>query len=413
MLQRVWGQLSAVGLQQNSIICASHTQVEIIRSQVRGARIAVEPARRDTFPAIALSCVYLKEKLGVSLDETVCVLPVDPYTEIGYFKTLMTLPSIIETSGADVALMGVKPTEPTSKFGYIIPAEDMGTYSTVGSFKEKPTEAVAKRLIEKGALWNCGVFCFKIREIINRLRGYGVPIDYDGLYANYERLPKISFDYEVVEKAHKLAVAGFCGFWKDLGTWDALTKEMEETTVGNSTVAASCGDTCVINELDIPVLAVGTKNLIVIASYDGILVADKEQTAKIKDLVDAPTRPPMFEEYRWGIIKVLDYCQSGNNMVNITRKVEMFANRNLSYHLHNHKDEIWTILSGKALFLVDGKRRKVWKGDSIHITRGTKHALLALTDLVMLEIQVGEKVEETDIKILESDWHERIAPSLP
>jgi mannose-1-phosphate guanylyltransferase len=406
MIQRVWGQLSIAGLSANGIICASRAQVEIIRNQLGNVGIAVESAHRDTFPAVALSCAYLKDKFGASDLDVVCIIPVDPFTDSNYFETLKRLPEVLHASNAEVALMGAKPTEPSSKYGYIVPAEDRVEYIQVGSFREKPDEATARQLISKGALWNCGVFCLRIGDILKRLQKYDAPSDYDSLYEQYELLPRISFDYEVLEKSHNLVAVGFEGLWKDLGTWNSLSEEMGQTSVGNCMVDASCQNTHVVNEMDIPVVTVGTQNLMIVASYDGILIADKEQTPRIKDLVDGLDRPPMYEERRWGTVKVLDICRMANGQFNVTRKLQIFEGQNLSYHYHEHRDEVWTILSGKAEFIIEGKRRDLRAGDSIRISHGMRHTVLAKTELIVLEVQVGEMMDEQDIYRIAFGWEE-------
>ena len=406
MIQRVWGQLTDAGLAKNSIICASRAQVEIIKSQLSNVGIAVESTRRDTFPAVALSCTYLKDKLGASDEDVVCVLPVDPYTDATFFETIKKLPGVLKASGAEVVLMGAKPTEPSGKYGYIIPAEDAGAYIRVDSFREKPDEATARELIGQGALWNCGVFCLRIGDVLRRLSRYGAPSNYDSLYGQYELLPKISFDYEVLEKSRKLAAVGFEGLWKDLGTWDALSAEMGKTAVGNCILDASCKNTHVVNEMDIPVVATGVRDLMIVASYDGILIADKGRTHQIKDLVAGLDRPPMYEERGWGTVKVLDIFQMQDGQYNVTRKLQIFKGQNLSYHFHKGRDEVWTILGGKAEFIIDGKRRDLWAGDSIRITRGMRHTVRATTELIVLEVQVGEKVDDQDIHRIAFEWEE-------
>ena len=123
-------------------------------------------------------------------------------------------------SGAEAGLMGVVPSYPAVKYGYILPGErHEGWISVTGLRGEKPDEEKARRLMEEGALWNCGVFCVRVGAMLEKAAAYGVPSDYEGLCAAYGRLPKISFDYEVLEKAQRLAAVEFRGYWKDLGTW--------------------------------------------------------------------------------------------------------------------------------------------------------------------------------------------------
>jgi len=406
MIQRVWGQLKTFGLADKTVICASAAQVELIQNQLKDVHIAIESARRDTYPAVALSCLYLRDRMGAAPDDIVCVLPVDPYADAAYFETLSSLPEILKTSGGEIALMGVQPTEPSTKLGYIVPSQNHGRYLAVDSFREKPDEAAARQLIAKGALWNCGVFCLQIRTIFQSLSKYGIPAHYDAVFKNYDRLPKISFDYEVLERCQNLVAVGFNGLWKDLGTWNALSGEMAESSIGYCLVDPTCENTHVINETDLPVAAVGTRDLVVVSSYDGVLVAHKDHTERIKDITGGLERPPMYEERRWGSIKVLDMAETGDGMRCMTRKVHMLAGQNLSYHSHEHREEVWTLLSGKAVFLVNGKHRELWSGDSIHIGRGAMHTFQAKTELTLLEVQVGSSLDDTDTRRAASQWDE-------
>ncbi|MET3937909.1 mannose-1-phosphate guanylyltransferase [Paenibacillus sp. PvP094] len=128
MVQRVWRQLQQTGLSELATIATSKPQVEILRSQLgEEVDLVVEPERRDTFPAIALTAVYLYSVQGVGLNETVAILPVDPYVEESFFYKVTELEQVLEISGAELALIGVQPTHPSEKYGYIVPAQRMAT----------------------------------------------------------------------------------------------------------------------------------------------------------------------------------------------------------------------------------------------------------------------------------------------
>jgi mannose-1-phosphate guanylyltransferase len=406
MIQRVWGQLMYAGLSDNTIICASQSQVEIIKSQLGEVPIAVEPSRRDTFPAVALSCAYIKDRLNATDDDIVCVIPVDPYTDALYFETIKRLPGILKASCSEITLMGAKPTEASSKYGYIIPELKHNDYYTVASFHEKPNTEQAQNLIAQGALWNCGVFCLKIGDIINRLLNYNAPISYNELFDQYEKLPKISFDYEVLEKATHISVVSFNGMWKDLGTWDAIADEENQQSRGHIITDPNATNTIIINELSIPIAAVGVNNLIVVASHDGILVMDKEHTDNIKGIIDVIDQPPMYEERRWGNIRTIDYCRLDDGQYYATRKLRIYKGQNLSYHYHEFRDEVWTILTGKVEIIVEDKHYNFSTGDSLRIQQGTEHAVKAVEDTDVLEVQVGETVSESDIYRFAYDWDE-------
>lgn len=405
MVQRVWNQLHNHGLGDKCIITASAGQVEIIKSQLGNIDIAVEPDRRDTFPAIVISCAYLVSKMQASEEDYVCFLPVDPYTEGKYFKTLKKLPESLRNGDADIALMGAVPTEPSEKFGYIVPKKDEnGEVRLIEKFVEKPETKEAERLIAQGALWNCGVFCFKIGKILKYVKEkYGISTEYESIYEQYDRLPKNSFDYEILEKESNLVVTLFEGYWKDLGTWQALTEEMKDSVIGN-VIVDEVQNSHVINELDVPVVALGLKDTVIIASFDGILVSDKESSAKIKDVLKNYSLKPRYEERRWGVLKTLDVSQQGDSF-SMFRKITLFKDMSSSYHYHDHREEAVTVISGKGEMVIDGMVLSLLPGVSVTIPRGKRHALKAFENLVYMETHIGEKIGDEDINRITFDWN--------
>lgn len=402
MVQRVWRQLENAGLRERSAICASSGQVEILHNQLGDVRIAVEPDRRDTFPAVVLSCAYLVSRLRASPDDVVCVLPVDPYTDHTYFESLKKLEALLLETDADIALMGVTPTAPSSKFGYIVPRERKSGYITIDRFREKPSAEDAQALIAQGALWNCGVFCFRMKRVLDRLSEYGVTADYDDVYAHYDALPKKSFDYEVLEKAVNMVALPFSGLWKDLGTWSVLSSEMHSPGIGNVAMEG-CEKSSVINELDIPVITLGTDNLMVVASWDGILVADKNAGDNIKNVANRMALKPMYEERRWGTLKTVDISQSSEGFT-LTRKLLMFDGMSSSYHYHQERDEAVTVLRGMGELIVEGVRMTVSQGTTITIPRGKRHAYKANSNMEFMEIHIGKTIGDEDIHRITFDW---------
>ena len=209
------------------------------------------------------------------------VCPVDPYENEDYFAALKELGRQAEKGEANLVLMGIEPTYPSEKYGYIIPS-DKEEVSMVSTFKEKPDADTAREYIRQGALWNGGVFAYKLKYVLRRAHELMDFTDYEDLYAKYDTLTKISFDYAVVEKEPHIQVMRFAGPWKDLGTWNTLTEAMEESSVGEAMLNETCENVHVINELDMPVLCMGLKDVVVSASPEGILVSDKEQSSYIK-----------------------------------------------------------------------------------------------------------------------------------
>ena len=361
MVQRVWRQLEHTGLQEGALICAGRSQQEILQAELGDIHLAMEPERRNTFPAIALSCSYLVSEMGARKDDVVCFIPVDPYVDDTYFETLKKLETVVLSTDADIVLMGAEPTYPSVKYGYILPALKHEGYMDVAGFKEKPEEDVAKELIAKGALWNCGVFCFKIGLILDKLKEYQAPCSYKELFGRYQMLPKQSFDYEVLEHARNLKAVSFNGMWKDLGTWNTLTDEMTGKSHGYVIMSEKNEHTHVVNELDIPVVVSGMKDTVVVAAYDGILVTSNEESAHLKDLLKEFQQSPMYEEKKWGVIKTLDVT---GGMV--TQKIMGWKGCGIPVE----HEGFLTLLSGNAMCVAGSARKPLVVGEATWVADG-------------------------------------------
>lgn len=394
MVQRVYRQIKTVDTDASVVIATAKTQVSALYNQLGSdVDISVEPCRRDTFAAIVLATAYLHDVKGISEDEAVVVCPVDPYVNEDYFETLKTLSGQAEKGEANLVLMGIEPTYPSEKYGYIIPS-DKSPVSPVSTFKEKPDVETAKGYIAQGALWNGGVFAYKLKYVLNKARELLGTADYSELFSGYETLRKISFDYAVVENEPSIQVVRFGGQWKDIGTWNTMAEEMSEPTMGKVILNDDCPNTTVINELNIPILCMGLKNTIVAASGDGILISDKVQSSYIKPFVDDITGPVMFAEKSWGSFTVLDIQPAS-----MTIRILLQAGSHINYHSHEHRDEVWTVISGEGRTIVDGMEQRVAPGDVITMQAGCRHTIIADTELKVIEVQLGKEISVHDKQI--------------
>ncbi len=399
MLQRVYRQIKTVDADAVVTIATSKTQVSAIHNQLgQDVGISVEPCRRDTFPAIALATAYLVDVMGVDPEEAVVVCPVDPYVETDYFQALKGLAEQADKGEANLVLMGIEPTYPSEKYGYIIPESEAQT-AGVKTFKEKPTAAVAEEYIAQGALWNGGVFAYKLRYVLNKAHELIDFTDYEDLFAKYETLTKISFDYAVVEKEDKIQVMRFAGQWKDLGTWNTLTEAMGENVVGKGILNEKCSGVHIINEMDVPVLAMGLHDVVISASPEGILVSDKEQSSYIKPYVDEIDQQIMFAEKSWGSFKVLDVEKES-----MTIKVTLNAGHSMNYHSHKNRDEVWVVISGQGKTIVDGMEQSVKPGDVVTMSAGCRHTVIADTELKLMEVQLGKEISVQDKQKFEVEY---------
>ena len=391
MVQRVYRQITAVDPDANVTIATSKTQVSSIHNQLGDAvGVCVEPCRRDTFPAIALATAYLHDVKGVSPEEPVVVCPVDPYVNNDYFEALKKLSDLAAAGAANLTLMGIEPTYPSEKYGYIIP-ELAEAVSKVKTFKEKPDAKTAAAYIAQGALWNGGVFAYKLRYVLDRAHELIDFADYRDLFEKYESLQKISFDYAVVEKEPEIQVMRFAGQWKDMGTWNTLTEAMEDPSIGKAILDDTCHNVHVLNELDVPVLCMGLKDVVVSASPEGILVSDKDQSSYIKPFVDAINQQIMFAEKSWGSFRVLDVEDES-----LTIKVTLNPGHRMNYHSHSRRDEVWTVVSGRGCAIVDDEKRAVKAGDVIVMKAGCRHTILAESELKLIEVQLGREISVHD-----------------
>ena len=401
MVQRVYRQITTVDAEAQVTIATGKKQVSMILNQLENkVNVCVEPERRDTFPAICLAAAYLHDVRNVAETVPVIVCPVDPYVENSYFEALKRLSELAEEGNANMSLLGIEPTYPSEKYGYIIP-ESKDEVSAVSTFKEKPDEETAKKYLEQGALWNGGVFAFKLSYLLEKAHELLDFKDYEDLYAHYGEQKKISFDYAVVEQEKSIQVLRYKGSWKDLGTWNTFTEAMGSNAVGNVTLNDTCEDTHVVNELNIPILCMGCKSMVIAASGDGILVSDKEQSAQIKPYVDKLAGQAMYAEKSWGSFTVLDVQDDS-----MTIKVELLPGHSLHYHSHEHRDEVWTVMSGMGSVIIDGMQRMVRPGDVVTMPAGCKHTLIAETKVSVIEVQLGKDINVDDKKKFDLDIKE-------
>lgn len=391
MVQRVYQQIKSVDEDTEIMVATSQSQVSAICNQLGDqVSVCIEPCRRDTFPAIALAAAKLHYEKKVGRDEAVVVCPVDPYVDNSYYEAVNRLGELAAKGDANLTLMGIEPVYPSEKYGYIIP-QSSHQVSKVKSFKEKPTVEIAKSYISQGALWNAGVFAFKLGYLLDKAHELIEFTDYKDLYRKYDKAMKISFDYAVVEKENKIQVMRYAGDWRDVGTWNMMAEVMSDKTKGNVVMDNTCDNTNVVNELDIPILCMGCKDMVIAASSDGILVADKEQSSYMKPYVENMNQDAMYAEKSWGIYNVIDVQEDF-----MTIKVLLNAGHEMKYHSHNCRDEVWTIVSGTGVVVLNGKKRDVGVGDVIRIPAGAKHTIKAESDIRLIEVQLGQDIDVKD-----------------
>lgn len=408
MVQRVFSQIAAVDADIDVTIATCASQENSIRRQIEdGYTLVLEPERRDTAPAIMLACMNLLLKQGADTQDTVVVMPIDTYADQSYYDGIIKLDCAVQDSFADLVLLGVKPTYPSEKYGYIVPDRPEGEIRRTKFFVEKPDKATAEALISNGALWNCGVFAFKLEYLISLATKYFIPNNFEEFCLHYSELPKNSFDYEVVEKADSVGVISYSGEWKDLGTWNTLTDEMADEVSGRVVMdLETCSNVHVINETGFPMVVAGLKDAVVVATPDGILVTGKKASANIKEQVTqaAETRP-MYEQRRWGEYRVIDSSVFSEGAKALTKELIIKDGKQLSYQRHALRSETWVIVSGFGEVVLDGQVQQVHAGSVVKIPEKTMHAGRALGgDLHVIEVQQGDILVEEDIERFGDYW---------
>ncbi|RIX53092.1 hypothetical protein D3P08_10650 [Paenibacillus nanensis] len=231
MVQRLWRQLMTADLMEETSISTCGEQVAPLK-RLLGPNVPLicEPAQRGSYSAALLTASYLYTVAGVTPNETVIVLPVDFYVEGEFFHCIRSLPKLLRESGSSVMMVGAKAEHPSPRYGYIVPdpgsGEDWGYDSKVKDYYEKPSEAEAETLAAQGALWNSGVYAFRLEFLLSRLSEAGLPVHYEELYNRYFLLPKISMeDGLIADPKVEKSVIRYDGLWVSLSTWSMLSRQ--------------------------------------------------------------------------------------------------------------------------------------------------------------------------------------------
>lgn len=297
MIARLARQLQEAGFLQSAVFVTHREQAGMLRSRIGdGCPIIAEPERRGTLMAAALAAAYCRSVLGDDPDKPMCLLPADSLVDDAFFRRLSELPGALDRTGANIALVGTDPQAPTDRYGYIVPEGPLpaGEAAGVVRFAEKPDREAAAALIRSGALWNCGVFAFRQRYLHAQMAARGLPFDYETLLRRYEAYEADSFDREIAEREPHAVVVRHDGLWKDLGGWDAFTSFLGAQVVGPGSVSDDSLNTHVVNELHLPLHVVGVSGIVAAAGPDGIVIADKRSSDRVKRLPLFPQ--PMLEE---------------------------------------------------------------------------------------------------------------------
>ena len=375
--------------------------------------VLAEPIARNTLPAIAWATyqIYQREP-----DAIVGVFASDHAidNQVAFLQAWQAAEQVAQQGY--LVLLGIKPHEPATGYGYIKPSQkevasgEMPVYA-VEKFVEKPDLARAKEFLQKGFLWNSGMFVFKASVFMEMLASYQPEIDKlvhalkaETLAEQYTEFPNLSMDYGLAEKAEKVAVVPVDMAWSDLGSWDSLYAKRPKDDNGNvlhgDVYSEDTNDSLIWASRGV-VATLGLKNVAVIQTSDATLVCDRSRAEDIKDLVTKVknTRPELTEFHRtvhrpWGTYTVLE---EGSNFK--IKRIVVKPGAKLSMQMHKHRSEHWVVVSGEATITNGDMVFTLQANQSTYIPKTHRHRLAneGSEPLAIIEVQCGDYVGEDDI----------------
>lgn len=264
LLQRIYKDAITHFPKERVVVATSKEQEHLVYQQLGEDVICIaEPSRRNTYAAILLATSYIKEHLSFSDEDVVVVLPTDSLVDDTYIKAVKEIAHLASTGKSKLVLMGIEAKEATTQYGYIVGTKGETGVLQVDHFEEKPPLKRAQELIKEGALYNGGVFAFKLSLLLNKENR-----TYNEIFRDYEKIKAISFDYEVVQKCDSILAYPYKGSWSDLGSWQTLIKELSLGSLEDQS-------NIVINETETEIVLDDVKNLLVVVTKDGVLVTKK------------------------------------------------------------------------------------------------------------------------------------------
>lgn len=396
----------------------------IVAEQMRGAgieaEIVLEPARRDSAPAIAAAAEMVARRDPKAI---MLVLAADHIILNEDAFRAACRDAISAAEAGCIVTFGLRPDHPSVDYGYIRPGEKLGATPAfaVAAFVEKPPIETAKRYVAEGFLWNSGNFMFRADVMLAELARYEPEIlaaakqaidcsekDYDFLRLDakaFERSPAKSIDYAVMEHTRHAAVLPADYGWSDVGKWSAVWDLLEHDGDGN----AARGDAEFLNargnlvyaDEGILTAVVGIDDLVVAATVDAVLVASRDRSGDVKNLVArmrTKRRAEVLEHRRvyrpWGHYETVD--AGGRFRV---KRIVVNPAAKLSLQKHAHRSEHWVVVKGTAEVTIEQEVRSLYENESIFVPIGSVHRLAnhGRIPLELIEVQVGSYLGEDDI----------------
>jgi mannose-1-phosphate guanylyltransferase/mannose-6-phosphate isomerase len=398
---------------EDVMIVTSDAQYFLVKHQLEGfnikdENILIEPVGKNTAPAIALGCRFIQGSYG---DENVLVMPSDHIIDESFFKTAKKAEV---HANKYLCTFGVKPTYPSTGYGYIKMGTKKGDGYLIEEFLEKPEVKKAERFVSSGDyLWNSGIFLFNVKKVLKEFKAH-LPEIYkhlssvDSFLKNYEGLPAISIDYGIMEKARDVMVFPFEKEWRDIGSWESVYELLEKDENHNvkkgDVLCLDTEDSLILGD-DRLITTIGMKDMVLVDTKDALLIACKDNAEEVKKIVERLKKEKRNEAklhttvYRpWGYYTVLE--KGGRYKV---KRLTLYPKRSISLQTHHHRAEHWIVVKGTARITKEGEVILVHENESIYVPKSTKHKVEnpGKVDLHIIEIQTGEYVEEDDIERFE------------
>lgn len=386
-------------------------KTELIAANAQEAHILLEPAARNTAPAIAFAVRYCIDRLGCEPDEVMFVTPADHLIRplAKFIENIRQAAGLAEFH--KIVTLGIQPDSPETGYGYIKVGQPFGSGFSVDSFREKPDRATAESYLAAGGYyWNSGMFAFTIACFLGELRAnrgdlYALTdTSIEEMRANFNQMPNISFDYAVAEKSEQVVMLPLLAEWTDIGSWDAVYDVLEKDTDGNAVqgdcLQIECSNTLMLGHSRL-IAGIGLENILVVETGDVIVVAKKGESQKVKELVNelkANSRLEADEHmtvYRpWGLYTVLSAGQGFK-----IKKIVVNPGQILSLQMHYHRSEHWIVISGTAEVTIGASKHIVYENESAFVPQTAKHRLenVGIVPLVIIEVQNGSYLGEDDI----------------
>ncbi|MDD2266047.1 mannose-1-phosphate guanylyltransferase/mannose-6-phosphate isomerase [Sulfuricurvum sp.] len=424
MFQQTLERLKGIQGLSEIIVVANEEHRFVVAEQMRQCkikgRILLEPFGKNTAPAIVLAALDVLKRHS---DAHLLVLSSDHAIESVPIFTKAVNSAVTLSNDDFLVTFGVFPTSPETGYGYIRISDPLGAKIgyRVGAFIEKPNQDMAEKMLAQGShYWNSGMFMFKATLILDELRQFRLDIyetclqvvsseenDLDFIRFDselFESIPSESIDYAVMEHSKKGAMVPYEGMWSDVGSWEALWNisgpdESGNVMIGN--VLALKTTNSYIRSSSKRVAVTGVDGLIIVATDDAVLVADKSHSQDVKDLVSAlkSCDIDIVEKHQevhrpWGFYTTLDKADRFQ-----VKRIVVKPGEKLSFQMHYHRAEHWVIVQGTANVTLDDKTYILGENQSIHIPLGMKHSLQnpGKIPLEVIEVQSGTYLEEDDI----------------